>query len=235
MVNFVFVLGHECELVQCVSRRGIEVSAIYIYPIKACKGIALQSVEVDEPGPLYDRRWVIVDKNGDFVTQRSIPRMAQIAPSLIVKDDTTGSTRTVDTNLLKRSTPTHLRSEWMVDGSYMEAPILSQDSNPAPERKTITVWNDTVANAADQGDNVSEWLSATLEKEGLRLVYMDDSCIREITCKNYGPENEDAATKPTYVSSHPIGADYHRTHVLTWFVRLAERKWRFQMLHHSCY
>jgi len=49
---------------------------IYIYPIKSLGGISLQSVKVKERGLQHDRRWMLVDKNGMFLTQREHPQMA---------------------------------------------------------------------------------------------------------------------------------------------------------------
>ena len=49
---------------------------IHIYPIKSLGGISLQSVKVEERGLQHDRRWMLVDKNGMFLTQREHPQMA---------------------------------------------------------------------------------------------------------------------------------------------------------------
>ena len=180
-------------------------SALYVYPIKACAGIALQAVEVDDIGPVFDRRWLIVNKDGDFITQRSCPRLAQIIPTLIAKHDTTstGMTKELNDILLEKSNPTHLRLEWSLEpGKHVEIPIIAEKAGDkqrrsSPKRMTVTVWNDTVANAADQGDMVSKWLSDTLELNGVRLVYMDDKCIREIGCNNYAPEDKEASELST--------------------------------------
>src|SRR6516225_1812645 len=52
---------------------------ITIYPIKSCAGIALQEAWMEERGLQYDRRFMIVDESGTFITQRKYPRMALIA------------------------------------------------------------------------------------------------------------------------------------------------------------
>lgn len=54
------------------------VSELYIYPIKSCKGIKIQSIEVNDFGFKYDRQWVVVDRNNCFITQRQFPKMALI-------------------------------------------------------------------------------------------------------------------------------------------------------------
>src|SRR6267378_711676 len=49
---------------------------IWIYPIKSLGGIRLPSSPVMEKGLRYDRRWMLVDENDTFMTQREHPRMA---------------------------------------------------------------------------------------------------------------------------------------------------------------
>lgn len=56
----------------------MHVSEINIYPIKSLKGISLRSSVVEKRGLEFDRRWVIVDADGKFLTQRELPRMARI-------------------------------------------------------------------------------------------------------------------------------------------------------------
>ena len=54
------------------------VSELYIYPIKSCRGIAVASAEVEARGFAGDRRYMLVDAKGRFLTQREHPRMALI-------------------------------------------------------------------------------------------------------------------------------------------------------------
>ena len=56
----------------------MHVCELNIYPIKSLKGIPLQSSVVEKRGLELDRRWVIVDANGKFLTQRELPRMAKL-------------------------------------------------------------------------------------------------------------------------------------------------------------
>ncbi len=60
-------------------------SAVYVYPIKSCGGISLQSVDLGATGLLHDRRWMLVDEGGKFMSQRRHPRMALIS-SLLTPD-----------------------------------------------------------------------------------------------------------------------------------------------------
>ncbi len=57
-------------------------SAVYVYPIKSCGGISLQSANLEATGLRDDRRWMLVDGTGKFMSQRRHPKLALISPSL---------------------------------------------------------------------------------------------------------------------------------------------------------
>lgn len=54
------------------------VTHLWIYPIKSCRGIAVPHFTLDDRGPELDRRWMLVDRDNVFMTQREHPRMALI-------------------------------------------------------------------------------------------------------------------------------------------------------------
>lgn len=54
------------------------VTRLFVYPIKSCRGISVASVEMTPRGPAWDRRYMLVDADGRFLTQRQHPRMALI-------------------------------------------------------------------------------------------------------------------------------------------------------------
>jgi len=54
----------------------MNVSQLYIYPVKSLGGIALNTVTVTDRGFEYDRRWMLVDENNRFVSQREVAEMA---------------------------------------------------------------------------------------------------------------------------------------------------------------
>jgi len=58
------------------------IAQLWVYPVKSCAGIALQSSGVGATGLAWDRHWMVVDANGEFLTQRDHPRMAWIRPEL---------------------------------------------------------------------------------------------------------------------------------------------------------
>ncbi len=55
---------------------------LYLYPIKSLGGIAVQEALVEERGFKYDRRWMLVDPSGEFLTQRQHPKLALLQVAL---------------------------------------------------------------------------------------------------------------------------------------------------------
>lgn len=60
----------------------MQVHSLYVYPVKSLAGIQVSSFHIDEFGPAGDRRWMIVDAERQFVTQRSNPELARIETRL---------------------------------------------------------------------------------------------------------------------------------------------------------
>ena len=58
------------------------VQNLYLYPIKSLGGIAVQEAQVEERGFKYDRRWMLVDQSGEFLTQRQYPQLALLQVTL---------------------------------------------------------------------------------------------------------------------------------------------------------
>lgn len=52
------------------------VEELWVYPLKSAAGISLDRMELDEFGPTMDRRWILIDGDGRFMSQRTHPRMA---------------------------------------------------------------------------------------------------------------------------------------------------------------
>lgn len=60
----------------------IRVSGLNTYPIKSCAGVRLAEARVTPSGLEHDRDFMIVDDNGGFVSQRQVPEMALIVPTI---------------------------------------------------------------------------------------------------------------------------------------------------------
>jgi uncharacterized protein len=66
----------------------VELSSIYVYPVKSLRGFTVERARIEKGGVVGDRMWVVVDERGNFMHQRDYPRMATIsaeyAPSALV-------------------------------------------------------------------------------------------------------------------------------------------------------
>jgi uncharacterized protein YcbX len=56
----------------------IILSGIYIYPVKSLRGIPVDNAALSTRGFKHDRRWMLVDKDYNFITQRQYPIMSQV-------------------------------------------------------------------------------------------------------------------------------------------------------------
>ncbi len=54
------------------------VSGLTIYPVKSCRGVAVKQAFLEPQGLKFDRRWMVVDESGRFLTQREYPRLALV-------------------------------------------------------------------------------------------------------------------------------------------------------------
>jgi uncharacterized protein YcbX len=57
-------------------------SEINVYPIKSLRGISLKTAKIERRGLQFDRRWMLVDENNQFFTQREFPKMATLVPEV---------------------------------------------------------------------------------------------------------------------------------------------------------
>lgn len=128
----------------------LRLTGLTIYPIKSARGIALEESEVDQFGLRYDRRWMVVDETGSFLSQRSHPRLALVVTSI--------SNGTLQ-----------------VDAPGM--PTLETPLGPkASVATSVTVWDDTCS-ATWVGEQAAEWFSDFLGSP-CSLVHMADDVVR---------------------------------------------------------
>ena len=91
------------------------VSQLFIYPVKSLGGIAVPAATVTDRGFQYDRRWMLVDANNQFLTQRNFGQMALLQTSihgdhLHITHKHTGSTIAV--HLQERNGETAVAQIW---------------------------------------------------------------------------------------------------------------------------
>ncbi len=128
----------------------LTVSALNIYPVKGLKAIALGTSRCTDRGLEHDRRWMVVDEDGVFISQRSHPKMATVWTE-------------IDGAHLILSAP---------DMDSVQVALRSD----APATLRVSVWSSD-CKAAPTSPAADEWLSDYLGQR-LRLVYMPDSTRR---------------------------------------------------------
>ena len=58
------------------------VKELYIYPIKSLAGISMKTAKAEEMGFENDRRWMLIDEENQFITQRKYPNLSQFYPEI---------------------------------------------------------------------------------------------------------------------------------------------------------
>jgi uncharacterized protein YcbX len=58
------------------------IAGLHVYPVKSCAGVSLRAAQLTETGLDLDRAWMVVDAQGEYVTQRELPRLALVQPTL---------------------------------------------------------------------------------------------------------------------------------------------------------
>lgn len=58
------------------------ISDLFVYPVKSCAGVRMSEVSIVPTGFAFDRNWMVVDADGNFVTQRECPTLALVKPEL---------------------------------------------------------------------------------------------------------------------------------------------------------
>jgi uncharacterized protein YcbX len=127
------------------------VTELNIYPVKSLRGLTLAAMTLGSMGPDWDRRWMLVDHCGRFITQREEIRLCLMVVAL-------------EQGHLHLSAP-------------QQTPI-SLPVDAVGQTCTVEVWDDRV-DAVDCGDEVARWCTDFLQRD-CRLVYMPDSCQRQV-------------------------------------------------------
>jgi uncharacterized protein YcbX len=129
----------------------LHVAALFVYPVKSAAGIALEIAEAGPAGLRHDRRWMVVEADGTFVTQREVPELARVAVA-------------VEGSALRLDTP----------GA---ATLRVEEPRAAPLRR-VEVWGD-ICEAADAGPEAAGWLSSLVGRP-LGLVHLPDAALRTV-------------------------------------------------------
>lgn len=119
----------------------VQISALYVYPIKGCRGVALQTAEVQPIGLKDDRRYMVIDAHGRFLSQREVPQMAQISVQVA-------------------------KNGWIL--SHAQHGEIAFNPITSGMTRNAVIWKNTAV-VVDQGNAVAIWLTHVLSQP-CRLV-----------------------------------------------------------------
>lgn len=139
----------------------LSLSEIFIYPIKSLGGISVDSAIVKERGLKYDRRFLLVDENKTFMTQRDFPQMALLKTSFAKNGFDVLNTK---------------------DNSSTFIPFETNST----EKINVQIWDD-FCNSVQVSKILDAWFSEALNKK-CSLVYMPND-ERRIVEKKYVDED----------------------------------------------
>jgi uncharacterized protein YcbX len=145
-----------------------KLSQIWIYPIKSLAGISLQKSTVLPKGLQFDRRWMLVDENGRFLTQREHPEMALFKVA-------------IEKNFLLVSRSDTIR--------------LELNKEIKGESFKVQIWKNEVL-AIEVNPNYSKWFSDQLNFK-CKLVFFPEINQREID-PEYAKMNEQVSLADAY-------------------------------------
>ncbi|HLK35868.1 MAG TPA: MOSC N-terminal beta barrel domain-containing protein [Polyangiaceae bacterium] len=138
------------------------VVGVYVYPVKGCRGIALRQGFVGARGLTHDRRWMIVDEEGKFVTQRTEPSLATVDVA-------------IEGDELVLQGPNDAPLRWRANAL-----------GSAPRRR-VKIWRDEVE-ATDCGADAAAWATRLLGKPA-SLVFMPDDVLRPVNPQYARPDD----------------------------------------------
>jgi uncharacterized protein YcbX len=131
----------------------LRVSQLFIYPIKSLGGVELSSAQVTDRGLEHDRRWMLVDSNNRFLSQREFAGMA----------------------LLK----VHIATNGILVTHALTQQQIHIPFKPQTQQMgEFTIWDDTCTGQY-VGEVYDKWFSGIL-KTHCRLVYMPDESLRAV-------------------------------------------------------
>ena len=154
--------------------RAPHLSDIRFYPVKGLRGIPVPECAVEPWGLAGDRRWMIVDRDGVFVSQRTLPPLAVI-----------GASPTADGGLL------------LTAAGHEPLAVPRPEAGAGSEAVTTVVWRSAVP-ALAAGDTADAWFGEVLGIR-CRLVYMADPTVRPVS-----PDFGRPADRVSFADGYPV-------------------------------
>lgn len=131
-------------------------SELNIYPVKSLAGISIASSILERRGLKHDRRWMLIDPEHNFITQRQIPKMGLIKVKALNK-----GLEFFHKSMGSLFVPFNIKE-------YMDTELLALE---------VSVWGDK-CQALSVGNYADGWFSEFLGIK-CQLAYMPDNSIRK--------------------------------------------------------
>jgi uncharacterized protein YcbX len=128
----------------------VTIKQLFYYPVKSCAGVEVSEAQVSATGLLHDRRWMVVDGNGTFVTQRERSELALVVPR-------------VANGMLSLSAP--------------QVPEFAVPADARQESIEVEIFGERYPAISVSG-TADDWFSQYL-KSPHRLVAFDDNVVRK--------------------------------------------------------
>lgn len=151
----------------------VTLSGLHVYPIKSAAGLSLTAAAITPRGFQHDRRWMLVDGAGKFISQRTCPKLALVSVAI---DD----------------------GELVITIPDCGSQTLALQPS-SPSRTSVEVWGDRCS-AIPMPSDVSGWLSDFLGVS-CQLVYMPEDCDRPVDHGHFAADgSNDTSTAAPLVS-----------------------------------
>lgn len=136
-----------------ISQTDLIISELLIYPVKSMGGISVESCRVTDRGFEHDRRWMLVDAENRFITQREFPELVFFRTAILGNN----------INITDRR-----------DDCSINIPLVTNGG----ETIAVDIWDDR-CEAICMDQQISDWFSARLSQP-VTMVYMPDQSRRPV-------------------------------------------------------
>lgn len=153
----------------------LHISRLFIHPIKSCAGSEVAQLTLDAWGAVGDRRFVVADENGHFLTQRQFPVMQRICPQWDGQD------------------------LWVRSMGFEDLLVRAEEGSG---RHAVQVWNDSVV-ALDCGDRAAEWFSCVLNTR-CRLYRLPENRLSAEDQRPVKPKYTERETWLNFADGFPL-------------------------------
>jgi uncharacterized protein YcbX len=188
----------------------MHVTSLHLHPVKSLRGLSVEAASVDDLGIVGDRRFLVVDPEGTFLTQRGIPRMALVGAflegeSLILRSDGFGEVR------------------------------VRRNPDPGARLAVVRLWKSEGLRTEDCGDEAAGWLSSVLQTP-CRLVRIGPAYQRPVSATYAKPGDSVAFADafPFMVVSEASLADLNRRMAETGGPALPMNRFRPNIVINGC-